>query len=101
MSEFAVGARKIVIERVLHGRATTTGEARRAAYDNQRVEPAAVARLVDKVARNAYKVTDDDVRAAAAAVAEDAVYELTICAAMGQASRQLASALAALDEADR
>ena len=101
MSEAGVGYRKIVVERVLHGRGTVSGDARRAAFDNRGVEPAAMARLVDKVARNAYKVTDDDVAAAAAAASEDAVFELTICAAVGQASRQLAAALAALDEADR
>ena len=30
---------------------------------------------------------------------EDVVFELTVCAALGQASRQLSIALAALDEA--
>ncbi len=101
MSEAAVGYRKIVIERVLHGHGKSSGDQRRAAFDNHGVEPAPVAKLVDTVAKNAYKVTDDQVRAAAAATSEDAVYELVICAAVGQATRQLDNALAALDAADK
>jgi hypothetical protein len=101
MSDAAVAGRKIVIERVLHSRGTASGDARRAAYDNAGVTPPAAAKLVDTVARNAYKVTDDQVRAAASATSEDAVFELVVCAAVGQASRQLASALAALDDAER
>lgn len=87
------------MERVLQGPATTSGDHRRAAFDNKNVTTAA-SPLIDKVAKNAWKVTDEDVAAAkAAGLAEDAIFELTVSAAMGQATRQLDSALAAVDAA--
>jgi hypothetical protein len=100
MSEAATRYRKQAIERALHGAGRSSGDARRAAFDNRGVaEPARA--LVDKIARNAWKVTDEDVAAVAAAgVAEDEIFELTVCAALGQATRQLEAALAALDEAE-
>jgi len=98
MSEPATKLRQAVIERVLAGPGTTTSDRRRAAFDNVGVEEPARA-LVDKVARTAWKVTDDDVAAAkAAGLTEDAIFELAVAAALGQSSRQLASALAVLDE---
>jgi alkylhydroperoxidase/carboxymuconolactone decarboxylase family protein YurZ len=55
--------------------------------------------LIDKVAHLAYKVTDDDVNAAMqAGYTEDQLFELMICGAVGQASRQYESGLAALTE---
>lgn len=91
--------RRYVLECALHGRATTSDATRRSAFDNVGVEPRTRA-LVDKIARCAWKVTDDDVAAAKQAnVAEDEIFELAVCAALGQATRQLDSALAALDEA--
>jgi alkylhydroperoxidase family enzyme len=99
MSEASHRVRKAAVERVLQGPATTSGEHRRAAFDNKKV-PAAASALIDKVANNAWKVTDEDVAAAkAAGLAEDAIFELTVSAAMGQASRQLDSARAAVDAA--
>jgi alkylhydroperoxidase family enzyme len=57
--------------------------------------------LIDKVAKRAYTVTDADIAAAKAAeVSEDQIFELVICAAIGQATRQYDTALAALDAAD-
>lgn len=62
--------------------------------------PDAARALVDKIARNAWKVTDEDVAAAkTAGVSEDEIFELAVAAALGQATRQLDAALAALDEA--
>ena len=53
-------------------------------------------------ARNAYKVTNEDVAAAkAAGVAEDAIFELAVCASLGQSTRQLDTAMAALDAATK
>ena len=55
--------------------------------------------LHDKIARRAWTVADSDVTAAkASGVSEDEIFELTVCAAYGQATRQLNAALAALDE---
>lgn len=99
MSEAATRSRKEVVERALHGSAATTGDARRAAFDNRGVpEPARA--LVDKVTKTAWKVTDDDVAATKrAGLGDDEIYELVVCAALGQSTRQLEAALAALDAA--
>ena len=99
MGEAAERLRKAVIERALHGPATTGGDARRAAFDNSDGAPARA--LVDKIAKNAWKVTDEDVAAATAAgLSDDAIFELAVCAALGQATRQLDAALAILDGDD-
>ena len=99
MSEAATQFRKAVIDRVLQGDGTASAPDRRAAFDNSGVPDGARA-LIDKVTRNAYQVTDEDVAAAkAAGFAEDAIFELAVSAALGQATRQLDSALAALDAA--
>jgi hypothetical protein len=53
--------------------------------------------LLEKVARHAYRVTDEDIAAARAnGWTEDEIFELVLCAAVGQATRQIESALAAL-----
>ena len=99
MSEAARRYREQVVERALHGAGTASVAARRAAFDNQGVDAPARA-LVEKVARRAWTVTDEDVAAAkAAGVPEDEIFELTVCAALGQATRQLDAALAALGQA--
>lgn len=99
MSEAANRLRAVVVERALHGPGHASGDARRAAFDNRGVSEAARV-LIDKVARNAYKVTDEDVAAArASGLSEDELFELVVCASLGQATRQLDAALAALDEA--
>ena len=96
MSETVTRLRKEVIERVLHGAGKANGDARRAAFDNHAVPEAARA-LVDKVAKNAWKVTDEDVAAAKqAGLSDDEIFELAVSASLGQATRQLDAALAAL-----
>ncbi len=87
-----------MVERVLHGSGTTSGDARRAAFDNA-VVPEDVRPLIDKVARNAWKVTDEDVASVRQHRDDDEIFELVIAAALGQATRQLDAARAALDEA--
>lgn len=100
MSARADELREAAIARVRAGAGKTTVEERQAAYDNTLAAAHPAAALCAKVAKNAYKVTDEDVAAVVAAgVSEDQVFELVIAAAMGQASRQLASALAAVDNA--
>ena len=88
-----------VVTRILDGEGTSSKEARRAAFANEGVaEPARA--LVDKVAKNAYRVTDEVVAAAkSAGLKEDEIFELVVCAAIGQSTRQIENALAALDEA--
>jgi hypothetical protein len=100
MSHAATKFRKVVTENVLRDAAgKAPAEQRRAAFENRGVaEPSRA--LLDKVTRNAWKVTDQDVAAVKqAGVSEDEIYELVICAALGQATRQLDGALAALDQA--
>jgi hypothetical protein len=99
MSEAARRHRETVVQRAVHGPGLATSAARRAAFDNTGVDERARA-LLDKVARRAWTVTDADVAATqAAGMLEDEVFELTVCAALGQATRQLEAALAALDAA--
>jgi hypothetical protein len=99
MSEAATRLRKAVVDRVLNGPGRTTATARRAAFDNSGVDERARA-LVGAVARHAWQVSDDDVAAAKnAGLSDDEIFELVVSAALGQSSRQLDSALAALDEA--
>lgn len=99
MSATATACRQAVVDRVLNGPGVSDPSARRAAFDNRAVDSRASA-LIDTVARNAWKVTDAQVaETLAAGLSEDAVFELTVCAALGQAARQMASALAVLDEA--
>jgi alkylhydroperoxidase family enzyme len=99
VSERATRYREIAVRRALKGPGSSRPEARLAAFENQGTE-ASVRALVDKIARRAWTVTDADVEAAqAAGVSEDEIFELTVCAAYGQATRQLNAALAALDEA--
>lgn len=95
MSEAVERLRKQVIEKALHGPGKASGDARRAAFDNRDAGP-----LVEKVAQHAWKVTDEDVAAAkAAGKSEDEIFELVVCAALGQSTRQLDAALAALEQA--
>jgi alkylhydroperoxidase family enzyme len=59
--------------------------------------PAALAPLCDKIARNAYKCTDEDYAALkAAGHSEDQLFELTLCAAVGASWARLDRGLAAL-----
>jgi alkylhydroperoxidase family enzyme len=56
--------------------------------------------LIDKVAKRAYTVTDEDIAAArASGLSEDQIFEIVVCAAVGQATRQYDAALAALKAA--
>jgi alkylhydroperoxidase family enzyme len=99
MTEAATGCRQAVVERVLRGAGTASEAARRAAFDNQSVDAPARA-LVDAIAQRAWTVSDADVAATkAAGVSEDQIFELAVCAALGQATRQIEAALAALEAA--
>jgi hypothetical protein len=56
--------------------------------------------LVDKVARHADRVIDEDIAAAReSGHSEDQVFEVVVCAAIGQAARQYEAAIAALEAA--
>jgi hypothetical protein len=88
--------RKALVSRILDGNGEASHEQRRAAFENARLD-GPLATLVDKVAKCAYRVTDDDFAAVrAAGLTENAIYEIVICAAVGRASHQLDAARAAL-----
>ena len=92
-------ARRDVMETILGPKGKATQADRKAAFANAEV-PASARALVEKVAKNAYKVLDEDIAAAkAAGLTEDQLFELVVCAAIGQASRQYEGAMAALAEA--
>lgn len=92
-------AHKELITRILDGDGQASRLHRRAAFDNTGLaEP--LRSLIDKVARHAYTVTEADIAAVkASGVSEDQIFELAVCAAIGQATRQYDTALAALDAA--
>lgn len=93
-------ARKRLERRILEGDGKASRSERRAAFGNSGiVEP--LGALVDKVAKNAYRVTDEDINALrVSGVSEDQIFEIVVCAAVGQATRQYDAALAALDAAN-
>jgi hypothetical protein len=100
MSDIAQ-ARRALVARVLTGPGTASPAERRAAFENEGLK-ARLGTLIDKVVRYACRVTDDDIaEAKAAGCSEDHLFELVVCAAIGQATRQHESALAALDAASK
>jgi hypothetical protein len=83
-------SRDALVKRILEGDGKASREARRAAFDNK-----SDVALVAKVAKAAWKITDEDI--AASKLSDDEVFELAVCAAVGEATRQLDAALAALE----
>jgi alkylhydroperoxidase family enzyme len=92
-------ARKALASRILEGDGKASSSERRAAFNNSGLaKPAAT--LVDKVAKHAFRVTDEDIAAAReSGLSEDQVFEIVVCAAIGEATRQYDTALAALEAA--
>jgi len=85
--------------RVLEGDGRASREARRAAFENG-VRASPLHTLINKVARQPTRVTDEDIAAVlASGKSEDEIFELVVCAAIGAATRQYEGALHALDEA--
>jgi hypothetical protein len=75
-------------------------ELRAKAFDGRDL-PEPLSTLLDKVARRSFQITDADFAAAlAAGFTEDQLFELVICAAVGESSRLYQAGLAALAEAD-
>jgi alkylhydroperoxidase family enzyme len=92
-------ARSALVARILEGDGTTSRTQRRAAFDNAAVEEP-LSTLTQKVAKHAHRVTDEDIAAArASGLSEDQIFEIVVCSAIGQATRQYDTALAALEAA--
>src|SRR5258708_33331936 len=92
-------ARKALASRILKGDGKASPPERSAAFNNSGLaEPAAT--LVDKVAKHADRVTNEDIAAVRdSGLSEDQVFEIVVCAAIGEASRQYDTALAGLQAA--
>jgi len=61
------------------------------------VLPAPLAEFVEKVALAAYKITDEDIHALErAGYSEDAIFELTVCAAVGAGAARFERAMQAI-----
>jgi hypothetical protein len=92
-------AYKAMVTRVLAGDGKASLTQRRAAFDDA-MPAGPLGTLVNKFAKNAYKVTDEDITAVKAlGLSEEQIFEMVVCAAIGQSTRQYESALAALDAA--
>jgi hypothetical protein len=92
-------AHQALVDRVLNGAGRASPEQRDRAFGNVGLPPPLDA-LIDKVATRPAQVTDADFAAAkASGCTEDQLFELVICAAVGQSSRLYDAGLAALAEA--
>ena len=92
-------ARNALTSRILKGEGKASPSDRRAAFNNSGLA-GPLGGLVDKVARQAHRVTDEDIAATRkSGCTEDQVFEIVVCAAIGQATRQYDTALAALEAA--
>jgi hypothetical protein len=88
-----------LVERVRNGPGRASAPERARAFDNADV-PSPWHELIDKVATRPTQITDADFAAArASGLSEDQLFELVICAAVGQSERQYEAGLAALAEA--
>ena len=88
-------------ERLIEAVAATPGvvpeSLRRAVLERTGGVPQALSRYVDTVARHAYQVTDADVAGLKeAGYSDDAVFEITVAAAVGAAMHRLNRGMAAL-----
>jgi alkylhydroperoxidase family enzyme len=93
--------RKALVTRILEGDGKASRAQRRAAFDNAEL-PNPMNVLIDKVTKHACEVTDEDIAAArASGLSEDQIFEMVVCAAIGQASRQYTTALGALEAATK
>jgi hypothetical protein len=92
-----VSAALTVLEQtVCDGAGATTPAQRRAAHDGVQ-DDSPLGRYLERVRLEAYRVTPEEVEALrAAGHADDALFELTVAASLGQARRQLDAGLAAV-----
>lgn len=92
-------AQKALRDRILTGEGSASPDQRARAFENAGL-PEALHTLLDKVATRPAQVAEADfVAAKASGWTEDQIFELVICAAVGQSTRQYEAGLAALAEA--
>lgn len=88
-----------LVDRILRGPGQAPAPQRAGAFENAGL-PEPLQPLLGKVATESAQVTDADfARATAAGFTDDQLFELVICAAVGEATRQYDAGLAALAEA--
>jgi hypothetical protein len=92
-------AHRALVDRILGGEGRASAEQRARAFGGDGLSPP-LDTLVGKVATRPARVTAADLDAAkASGLSEDQVFELVICAAVGQSTRLYEAGLAALAEA--
>jgi hypothetical protein len=92
-------AHQALVDRVLTGEGSASPESRARAFRNEGLAPP-LDSLIGKVATTPAQVTDADFTAAkSSGLSEDQLFELVICAAVGQSTRLYEAGLAALAEA--
>jgi hypothetical protein len=90
---------RLLVDRILQGPGQAPADQRAGAFENREL-PEPVRRLLDKVANKSAQVTDSDFASATeAGFTDDQLFELVICAAVGESTRQYEAGLAALAEA--
>lgn len=90
---------RALVDRVRQGPGRSPADQRTRAFDHAAV-PEALHPLLDKAAANSSQITDADyVVAMEAGFTGDQLFELVICAAVGEATRQYDAGLTALAEA--
>jgi len=88
-----------LVERIVGGPGQAPADERRRAFERGELSES-LRPLLDKVATSSGQVTDVDFdRAIGAGLTEDQLFELVICAAVGESTRQYQAGLAALDQA--
>ena len=89
-------ARKALVARVLDGDGKASRAQRRAAFDNAGLA-GPLNTLNNKLTNHADMVSDENIAAArASGLSEDQIFEIVVCGAIGQATRQYDTALEAL-----
>lgn len=90
---------RALVNRILHGPGGVPEEQRVHAFDGTSL-PESLRPLLDKVATKPAQVTDADfATATTAGYTDDQLFELVVCAAVGQSTRQYEAGLAALAQA--
>jgi len=90
-----------LVHRILNGQGKAPASERQSAFRNVGLS-GPLAKLIEKIVNHPAAVTDDDIDATkATGLSEDQIFELIVCAAVGQASRQYDSAMAAVDAATK
>lgn len=92
-------AHRALVDRILTGEGKASAEQRARAFGNDGLSPPLDA-LIGKVATRPAEITEADFAAVkASGLSDDQLFELVVCAAVGQSDRLYAAGLAALADA--